>query len=376
VQLDTSFAVAWAALARLRLTIFWAGLGNENSVRLAELALERARTFGPDLPETHLAQGYYFFRGLRDDERALEEFSLVLRDQPGNSEAMLGIADIHRRQGRWDEALSGFAYAAQLDPLEVLYPAELAHTSLFLRRYEEAERYLRRALSIAPENVYANGARLKLPLKRGGTMPEAREAFSAAYEAAGTAGILTTIARHYRYFPVKRIMIADIEEALRDSAVAERLRNVCEYCLLGLEADVATRHGDADIAMTYFNSSYAHYKSEVEKSDGREEVFRPIDWRNLGRHAARLGRRDEAIEAAERAAELLPLSKDAWAGADILLSLAEVYVLVGDHDKALDQLDHLLSIPSTLSVPLMSLDPMWEPLRDRPRYQALLEKHK
>ena len=55
--------------------------------------------------------------------------------------------------------------------------------------------------------------------------------------------------------------------------------------------------------------------------------------------------------------------------------LAFIYTLVGEHEEALDKLEYLLSIPcDTMSVPLLRLDPRWDPLRDHPRYKDLLRK--
>jgi hypothetical protein len=73
--------------------------------------------------------------------------------------------------------------------------------------------------------------------------------------------------------------------------------------------------------------------------------------------------------------ELLPLSKDAYSGADRVERLAEVYVMVGEYDAAIDKLELLLSVPSLVSVPMLQIDPLFDPLRDRPRFQALLEEY-
>jgi hypothetical protein len=48
---------------------------------------------------------------------------------------------------------------------------------------------------------------------------------------------------------------------------------------------------------------------------------------------------------------------------------------VDEPDAAIDQLEYLLSIPSTLNVGFLREHPFWDPLRDHPRFQALLEKY-
>ena len=60
-----------------------------------------------------------------------------------------------------------------------------------------------------------------------------------------------------------------------------------------------------------------------------------------------------------------------------VLDLALIYTIVGEHDAALDQIEYLLSIPAGryMSVGLLRIDPRWDPLRDHPRFQKLLEDY-
>jgi serine/threonine-protein kinase len=94
---------------------------------------------------------------------------------------------------------------------------------------------------------------------------------------------------------------------------------------------------------------------------------------SLGIAYAGLGRVEEAIRAGKMGVELLPVSKEAWSGAWRVEDLARIYVMVGEYDAAIDQLEFLLSRPGELSVGLLRLDPTWEPLREHPRFQRLLE---
>jgi len=90
---------------------------------------------------------------------------------------------------------------------------------------------------------------------------------------------------------------------------------------------------------------------------------------------AGLNRKEEAIREAKTAVELLPVSKDAITGPDFVVDLAIVYVMVGEYEAALDKIEYLLSIPAGLSVPMLRIDPRWDPLRSHPRFQKILEKY-
>ena len=77
----------------------------------------------------------------------------------------------------------------------------------------------------------------------------------------------------------------------------------------------------------------------------------------------------------ELAVELLPMSKEAWRGARRVEDLARIYAMVGEYDAAIDRLESLLSVPSLTAVPWLRIDPIWDPLRDNARFQALLAKY-
>jgi serine/threonine-protein kinase len=100
-----------------------------------------------------------------------------------------------------------------------------------------------------------------------------------------------------------------------------------------------------------------------------------------GRHAqlgavlAGLGKKEDAINEGRKAVELLPESQDAFDGPQATAALAEIYACVGEHDEALRLLDHLLTVPSGLTVPTLKVDPVWDPLRKDPRFQALIDKY-
>ena len=83
----------------------------------------------------------------------------------------------------------------------------------------------------------------------------------------------------------------------------------------------------------------------------------------------------QSIREGKKAVELLPISKDAIGGTEPVGMLAEIYTTVGEYEAAIDQLEILLSIPSSISVPLLRVDPFWDPLRDHPRFQGLLERY-
>ena len=96
---------------------------------------------------------------------------------------------------------------------------------------------------------------------------------------------------------------------------------------------------------------------------------------SLGIVYAALGRKDDAIREGIRATELLTRSMDGFYYLPYVVDLAHIYTIVGEDEAALDQIEYLLTNPSWISAPFLEKDPRWDPLRDHPRFQALLEKY-
>ena len=91
---------------------------------------------------------------------------------------------------------------------------------------------------------------------------------------------------------------------------------------------------------------------------------------------AALGRKEEALAEGRRAVELCPVSKDAVLGAELVRNLAIIYAWTDEKDLALKQLENHLQIPGHVSYGQLRLHPWWDPLRDDPRFDKLIEEAK
>jgi hypothetical protein len=157
----------------------------------------------------------------------------------------------------------------------------------------------------------------------------------------------------------------------RDSAVLRSLtvdwfRGDTAYFMVW-KADWARRHGDPAGARAYADSARTILERRVAADPG--EAGTRMD---LASAYAQLGRKADALREAARAAEILPVSRDAVDGPDLQEEYAYVEMLVGEIDAAVERLAFLLSIPSDVSVNLLRYDPMWDPLRGSLEFQRLL----
>jgi tetratricopeptide (TPR) repeat protein len=107
----------------------------------------------------------------------------------------------------------------------------------------------------------------------------------------------------------------------------------------------------------------------------REAPDDPSRHAMLGGLLAMIGRKDEALREGQRAIELRPESKDAFDGPMYITSMAAIYAWCGDKDHALEFIEKSLSMPNGVTAPMLKLDPLWDPIREDPRFQALISRY-
>jgi serine/threonine-protein kinase len=371
VELDPEFAVAYARLSLVHSSMWWWFYDRtQERLAMAKEAVDRALKLDPDLPEAHEALGWYHYRGYLEYERALAEFAIAQKSQPNNASVFRGIAAVQRRQGKMVQALANYIKAAELDPRSADAAFQLAGTYILLRNPVEAEQHYDRAISLSPDLpfLYALKAR-RVYLRLEGNTERAR----AVLEEVRSAGLAEDPEIAYTWILLD-MLDGDYQEALDRLAVVSSediLENQYLYVPKAqLYAQIFGLMGNRQRERAHYDSARSVLETKVQQRPD-DERYRSA----LGIAYAGLGRREDAIREGELAVELLPMSKEAWRGAWRVEELARIYTMVGEHDTAIDQLESLLAVPSPTAVPMLRIDPTWDPLRDLPRFQALLVKY-
>ena len=362
VKLDPGFAVAWAALARGRVWLAHQ-FGRTSELPSARAAVEEALQLAPDLAEAHMALGDYQYYGRRDYERALEEYVTVQRRQPGNSDAIALIAWIQRRQGKFGRSVANAERALELDPRNTVWVIGQAQNQFYLRQYAEAEPYFLRAISLAPDVPYYYRWAAWFYLAWDGAGERAHRLLQQAATRMNPGELLIGSEASW---VILDVFGQDYAAALERLDLSSPGVDSTYYYLA--RAHVSSSAGQADLARAYYDSARVVLEAQVEEAPG---IFAPHS--ALGIAYAGLDRVEDAIREGRRGVEMLPVSRDAMTGPDRVRDLARIYVMVGEHEAAIDQLEYLLNIPSQMSVNLLRVDPFWAPLRRYPRFQTLLE---
>jgi tetratricopeptide (TPR) repeat protein len=273
------------------------------------------------------------------------------------------IAFIKRRQGKWEEAATLLEKAAELNPHYFFTVVELGITYVSMRQYDKAERLLDRSIFLAPEDANGHVFKILVPLLRDGYVEKAEEELVAASEVVKPA----VLGFDLQGFMLMRVMPEKYAELLNRVSPEEYGIEDTTAFHLGL-AEIYHRLGQEEQARGYWEEELARLKSL------RNPVFQYDIELCLGLAYAGLGRNEEAIRLAREAIAKAPLSADAFLGTFRLEVAALIFVRTGEYEEAIDQLELLLSVPSETSRASFRLDPAWDPLRNNPRFQKLVQE--
>jgi serine/threonine-protein kinase len=366
VELDPEFAVSYAALSKAHSGMHQFGHDrSEERLSRAKAAVERALELQPELPEAHLAFAYYHYWGHRDYERALEELAIAERGLPNDSRILAATAYIWRRQGKFEAAVDLLKKAFELSPQDAELAQQIGITYMYLRRYAEADRYYDLSISLAPDQQMAYGDKAYNYVYWLGDTKRARDVFEK----------MPGKRRDVQELSLELWRLERNYEAILDFASSDSRpiiwsgENVWTPALLAARA--YRLMGEPELAHASYDSALAILEKELDAHPDDHRIHSA-----LGIAYAGLGHKEDAIREGKRGVELFPGSKDALMGLYRVWELAEIYTMVGEYDAALDDIEYLLPIPSRfMSVPWLRLDPIWDPLREHPRFQELLEKY-
>src|SRR5207253_667620 len=370
VQLDPAFALAWARLSRANAQLYFGGLDKTSARRDAtERALNTAQKLQPNSPETLLAQAYYQYWVLRDYELAKATFGRVRELSPGSSEAPAALALIARRQGQWDKSVAYWEQTLALDPRNTQWLGLAAQTYSMLRQFPDALKTYDRLLDIVPNDPDTLASDAKI-YQAEGNLEQAGKLLASVN--AQTHSFNVVGAKTNQLFLERRCdeAIRWIHTLLTESSDLPAIERLFDQGSLVVAQECA-----GDIAGA--RATAQQMLSSIEKFSQKAPNSPPIA-AGLSLVHAFLGEKDAAIKEAERAITLLPSTKDAVDGPSFEEQLAFVEALVGDKNRAISTLQHLLEIPYSdcVTPALLRLDPKRDPLRGDSRFQKLCDEKK
>jgi TolB-like protein/Flp pilus assembly protein TadD len=362
-KLDPNFAAAFAGLAWVEDWMYHDFDPTPARKEKARAAAETAIRLQPDLPEAHLALGFYHYYCERDYQAALDEFAIAKRSLPNSAEVYMAIGAIERRQGKWAESTANLEKAASLSPMDAWVLENLAHNYRANRNFETADKLFDRAIAAAPNSLSARSQKAELAVDWKGDLSVMERELAKMPPAVDPDGLVT----------FSRVQLLLLQRKFPDAlALLKQLpQDVSQHKPRELfDGAIYTFLKDKERALSAFERARPIAERALRESP--DDASRHV---TLGMILAGLGEKESAIAEGKRAVELLPESQDAFDGPKMTVALAQIYAWTGESDQALQLLDRSLSTTNGVTVPFLKLDPIWDPLRTDPRFQALVAKH-
>jgi TolB-like protein/Tfp pilus assembly protein PilF len=360
-RLDPNFSKAFAALAWVQDWMYHTFDPTPARKAKAHATAEEALRLEPDLPEGHLALGFYHYYCERNYQWALEEFAIAKKSLPNSADVYLAIGAIQRRQGKWAESTANMEKAASLSPRDAFLLMNLADNYRAVDDFEKADRVFDRAIEAAPNSVSARTGKAMLAADLKGDLSEIDKQLvhippGAAADSEGMVGRAYLLTLQRKFHDAMAVL-----KQLPGDGSDEKSK---EY----LEGALYTFVNDKGQARSSFQRARAILEKAIQQ--GSNDAMHHM---TLALVLSGLGEKDAAIAEGKLAVALLPESQDALDGPKMTLGLAQIYAWTGENDSAFELLERSLTTPAGVTVSSLKLNPVWDPLRADARFQALID---
>jgi TolB-like protein/tRNA A-37 threonylcarbamoyl transferase component Bud32/Flp pilus assembly protein TadD len=367
VARDPLFFLAYGELAGAHDRMYFLGFDHTDSrLRLAETTIQTIRRLRADSGETHLTLAQHYYWAYQNYDRAREELAVARQMLPNESRIPLMAGYIDRRLGRFEKSLEEMKQALELDPRNFSILQQISLTYEGMRRYKEMAATLDNALAIAPKDIISRVRRAWVDLE-GRADPKPLHATIEAILAEDP-NAAPVLVNQWLFLALRERDPAAAQRALSampaDGCYDENIPFPNGWC----EGLAAWFQGDETAA----RASFTNARKELEQTV-RDQPNYAAALCALGVVDAVLGNNKDAIREGEHAVTLMPVSKNAIDGAMLLRYLAVIYAWTGDKDRAIERLAERVKLPvAGLSYGELRLNPLWDPLRGDPRFEAIV----
>jgi TolB-like protein/Tfp pilus assembly protein PilF len=366
IKRDPDFVSAYCYIARANGLLYFFDLEpTPDRILLAEAAVKAALRLRPDSAEAHFALADFLFRCHRDYDGALRELAVARPGLPNNPAFFILSGYITRRRNNWAQAERDFSTAVALDPRNPNAYNLLADTYNLQRRHLLAAQVYERVLAAGERTPIVFFRRNSALFNGTGSSTALREVLAKNPDmdvGGGQTPIRVFLALiDGNFAEAERILAASPREDFQDIDYS------FYFPKAWFEAMIATAKGDSARATAAFSTARTILEQRL--------IIKPEHARTIAVLAqvdAGLGQKQLALQEAQHAIDLMPISKDIYDGALALEGLAQVYTWIGEHDRAIEVLQELVSIPSYINYARLKFHPLWKPLHGNPKFDKIV----
>ena len=359
IALDSNFSTAFAALS-LAYSMQWDRGNHIDSIKVRALAMvQKVLELKPDWKYGGLVLARYYYHCEDNPQKALEVLNETYRDNLDDLNYLSQSQIFLRQIGNWDEAYKRKQIVLERYPNNIYNMFDQGQNCLYLRKYEEAEMLFDKVIEMQPDfsNVYWR--KLRLYINWMGDIDKARDVIYQSYGKVDSTQWQSTLNMY------------DMWEGNYESSMAEIKSYADDSLAYYLNAGhLYHRMRKPDIMQAYFDSALVHAESYLKNNP---DIPKPHY--RIGLIYAGLGRKDEAIKEGKKAIELAPYEKDAWNNFAYLDYLLQIYIILDEKEKALKQLEQMLTIQYDFSLPHVLIDPDYTPMLDYPGFDKIVDKY-
>jgi TolB-like protein/Flp pilus assembly protein TadD len=367
VRLDPKFALGWAELASMVTQAYFNDVEHSDArLAKAKAAIDTAVRLAPDDPDVIERLGDYYYYGFRDYEKATEQYLRLAGLRPNDAAVFGSLGFIHRRQGRWVEAMSELKRAADLEPRDLRFSRTLGEMYVGLNRFPDATAVGDRMYAQFPDVVANVFGLASVPFLARGSIREGEEIIARLKPALQNSPEALYLRKAWTR------AIGDWEGAIKLDAQQRYFDGFGEghWSQDASAAFVLWAHGDQAAARALAGQAIPPGKADLAQKPSA------TGWANLSTAYALVGDKAEALRCAQTAKDMIPEAKDAVAGAPLSVNYAQVLAWCGEKDRAIAELARLLRTPYGENIHNAKASCYWLPLHGDPRFEALVNDEK
>jgi TolB-like protein/Tfp pilus assembly protein PilF len=356
---DSLFALAYARRAISRSWAYATGsISDKDNMEKCKSDIGKALRIDPKLAEAYNAYGFYYCYFTREYHKAIDCFKRASDLDPGNWQSDYYLAIVYRRIGEWNKSQWLLTSVLKYNPQDALVLTNIGTSFYYLRDYDSALYFQDLAIKIMPNWSAPYSNKIAALLSSGGTPAQARIVIDTASKRTGNR------------FLRERISLDIYESKFREALIKTELSGSTDFFNQGdklLQYAMIHKYlNNPDLAKIYYDSALVFSTKNLEQD--------PESITNYIQSAYAYAGLENAPKAIEAAKKAVKFSSDVLSRDDLLIELAEIYIMCGDYKNGLKQIEYLLKNPSSLSVRMLMLDPVWKPALNRPEFNRLISE--